>query len=558
MGKSYQEPLVIRNTEITGETVKTVKTSKTNKTEETDVTDIIGEKDESDDENKTEKESKIDGVMMAEKDKEGREGKGGKEERGGNEDREGRDRGEKGGDKKKRKKDEKDFAESGVKKNEKDKKDKRKRKKQKKEKNSDTKIGNNDSDKSNSNYIKDNNEYYNGNNNVYDSDSSSEWSGDNDNNNNNNKNNKNNKKAKYENQMVAYSENTGDNTNMNKEIIFLPDGRMLVQPSNQNNKNNKNGPEIPDVVWGTDHRGEESIRLHGVYAPDVPVYTLFIGGISREITGKREKREKRDERGNIGNIGSEISDTYSTVKSNISNRNLQTNSTYISSFSLAKKSHSLPTGAIFMDENSPRGLFRPIEKSIIEKKNDKKEILKEIRLRKRERYFISGRYYCENDDKNDDNGNNKIRIGGDILSDQFVKRIRYDRIRKNKRKINILNQNNSNINTNNFGFLKSEFLPLPVFTISGIVKEFTVKNTDLKPEITFQIEKKTDRATFFGFGGATEKKDEKNDLLSIEKDKIENEKKKKMEEIRKEDEETEKKEREIAATIFSSDAEVLF
>ena len=357
----------------------------------------------------------------------------------------------------------------------------------------------------------------------------------------------------------------------NRNFIFLPNGQMMVTPMGTGTENTERsrvglGPHAAITSTGVGHTidrgGDKSIILHGVYLPDVPTYSLFVGELSYTLTQQDPS---------ILQINEHVHRSFKSVR---------TGSDFRSSFSLAKQNHKLPSGTIFSDENVP--VFRPLEKTLLAQKYGKSQILSEIRLKKRERYYMAGKYeiggeLCNGIEKSIEGKRKekKSRRITDILSDVSVKRVRYDYIKKQKLELKMRhvidmnidtsvprnNRNCSGVNhfydskdifgtvtcTGTSGFLGSDFLPLPPCTISGIDREFAIENTDLKP--AEMVEKKIDRSAFFGFGNKTE--NEPNFMLKNEEKgmKIEKEKEKQKER------EKESRNRE---DIFSSDAEVSF
>jgi hypothetical protein len=333
-----------------------------------------------------------------------------------------------------------------------------------------------------------NNDNYDNNENQYlpDSDGSEDsWSTD-------GENNTNLKKLKS-NQLV----NVGYNHDIEKNarnIIFLPDGKILVTAKS----GSESGSKVPGVDWVTDTRGDSSIKTHGYYLPDIPVYKLYTGSIV-------------ENHGYSYYENSNISTNNNSSNSNVRFSTARTNSKFTSSFSLALKNHNLPSGAIFASRNI--AIFRPQEKTILQQKYGKSEILREIRLKKRNRFFIGGKYELGNDGET--NSKKTKKLSTDVISDISVKRIRFDILRKRKQqqqtekqKFIIQNDRSDDIlnsSQNNFpfypekSFLNSSFLPLPAQTISGMEKEFENENK----EITVKTqENKPNRAAFFGFGNA--------------------------------------------------------
>ena len=389
----------------------------------------------------------------------------------------------------------------------------------------------------------------------------------------------------------------------NRNFIFLPNGEMMVTASSaaasavasgviRDGEGRGGGEE----GWGgvtqmIDRRGDKSIILHGVYLHDIPTYSLY-----------------------IGHVNTSHSFPHTSTSTSISTSLPRIGEKYCSSFSLAKKNHILPSGAMLCDENV--SVFRPLEKTLHAQKHGKFQILNEIRLKKKDRYFIAGTYQIDREEGSDvekevvgtgaQKGKKRrdkkgFRRIDNILSDVSVKRIRFEFIRKQKIQNsnmdavgdynnddnnNNCNNNNSSSNNNdnnNFisnysinnnnnnsiitstyqsdqllnsigtsGFLGSDYLPLPPFTIAGIDTEFAVKNTDIKS--VKLIEKKLDRSAFFGFGGGGNGNENESQSLLEKKREAERDKEREQELEREKEKERENKRK---AEVFSTDAEVL-
>ena len=387
----------------------------------------------------------------------------------------------------------------------------------------------------------------------------------------------------------------------NRNFIFLPNGEMMVTASSaaasavasgviRDGEGRGGGEE----GWGgvtqmIDRRGDKSIILHGVYLHDIPTYSLY-----------------------IGHVNTSHSFPHTSTSTSISTSLPRIGEKYCSSFSLAKKNHFLPTGAMLCDENV--SVFRPLEKTLHAQKHGKFQILNEIRLKKKDRYFIAGTYQIDREEGSDvekevvgtgaQKGKKRrdkkgFRRIDDILSDVSVKRIRFEFIRKQKIQNsnmdavgdydnddnnNNCNNNNSSSNNNdnnNFisnysinnnnsiitstyqsdqllnsigtsGFLGSDYLPLPPFTIAGIDTEFAVKNTDIKS--VKLAEKKLDRSAFFGFGGGGNGNENESQSLLEKKREAERDKERGQELEREKEKDRENKRK---AEVFSTDAEVL-
>jgi hypothetical protein len=404
---------------------------------------------------------------------------------------------------KKERKNENDYASDiemlGKKRKKEKKKEEKKEKKEKKDKNRNKTEDNKKPEKEISKNKKDkekgkestishhgnNNDNNDNNENQYlpDSDDSEDsWSTDGDNNTN--------FKKMKSNQLVNIGHNHDIEKNA-KNIIFLPDGKILVTAKS----GSELGSKVPGVDWVTDTRGDSSIKAHGYYLPDIPVYKLYTGSIAEN------HGNSNFENNNINN------NNYST-NSNVRFSTARANSKFTSSFSLALKNHNLPSGAIFASKNS--AIFRPQEKTILQQKYGKSEILREIRLKKRNRFFIAGKYELGNDGET--NSKKTKKLSTDVISDISVKRIRFDILRKRKQqqiekqKFIIQNDRSNDIQNSSQNdypfypeksFLNSSFLPLPAHTISGMEKEFENENK----EITVKTqENKPNRAAFFGFG----------------------------------------------------------
>jgi hypothetical protein len=307
-------------------------------------------------------------------------------------------------------------------------------------------------------------------------------------------NNTNSKKMK--NSQLVNVDHSYDSEKNAKNIIFLPDGKILVTAKS----GSELGPKVPGVDWVTDTRGDSSIKTHGYYLPDIPVYKLYTGNIAENHGNSNY--EINDHSNNINNSSSSSS---SNVRFSIA----RTNSKFTTSFSLASKTHILPSGAIFSSNNS--AIFRPQEKTVLQQKYGKSEILREIRLKKRNRFFMAGKYELGND--GEINSKKTKKLSTDVISDISVKRIHFDILRKRKQQQQIekqkfIIQNDSgskiqNTSQNNFpfypekSFLNSSFLPFPTHTTSGMEKEFEHENK----EVTVKMpENKPNRAAFFGFG----------------------------------------------------------
>ena len=389
----------------------------------------------------------------------------------------------------------------------------------------------------------------------------------------------------------------------NRNFIFLPNGEMMVTTSSaaasavasgviRDGEGRGGGEE----GWGgvtqmIDRRGDKSIILHGVYLHDIPTYSLY-----------------------IGHVNTSHSFPHTSTSTSISTSLPRIGEKYCSSFSLAKKNHILPSGAMLCDENV--SVFRPLEKTLHAQKHGRFQILNEIRLKKKDRYFIAGTYQIDREEGSDvekevvgtgaQKGKKRrdkkgFRRIDNILSDVSVKRIRFEFIRKQKIQnsnmdavgdynnddnSNNCNNNNSSSNNNdnnNFisnysinnnnnnsiitstyqsdqllnsigtsGFLGSDYLPLPPFTIAGIDTEFAVKNTDIKS--VKLIEKKLDRSAFFGFGGGGNGNGNESQSLLEKKREAERDKEREQELEREKEKERENKRK---AEVFSTDAEVL-
>ena len=389
----------------------------------------------------------------------------------------------------------------------------------------------------------------------------------------------------------------------NRNFIFLPNGEMMVTASSaaasavasgviRDGEGRGGGEE----GWGgvtqmIDRRGDKSIILHGVYLHDIPTYSLY-----------------------IGHVNTSHSFPHTSTSTSTSTSLPRIGEKYCSSFSLAKKNHFLPSGAMLCDENV--SVFRPLEKTLHAQKHGKFQILDEIRLKKKDRYFIAGTYQIDREEGSDvekevvgtgaQKGKKRrdkkgFRRIDNILSDVSVKRIRFEFIRKQKIQnsnmdavgdynnddnSNNCNNNNSSSNNNdnnNFisnysinnnnnnsiitstyqsdqllnsigtsGFLGSDYLPLPPFTIAGIDTEFAVKNTDIKS--VKLIEKKLDRSAFFGFGGGGNGNENESQSLLEKKREAERDKEREQELEREKEKERENKRK---AEVFSTDAEVL-
>ena len=388
----------------------------------------------------------------------------------------------------------------------------------------------------------------------------------------------------------------------NRNFIFLPNGEMMVTASSaaasavasgviRDGEGRGGGEE----GWGgvtqmIDRRGDKSIILHGVYLHDIPTYSLYIGHVNTSHSFPHTS-------------------TSTSISTSLPRHQI---SQYCSSFSLAKKNHFLPTGAMLCDENV--SVFRPLEKTLHAQKHGKFQILNEIRLKKKDRYFIAGTYQIDREEGSDvekevvgtgaQKGKKRrdkkgFRRIDDILSDVSVKRIRFEFIRKQKIQNsnmdavgdydnddnnNNCNNNNSSSNNNdnnNFisnysinnnnsiitstyqsdqllnsigtsGFLGSDYLPLPPFTIAGIDTEFAVKNTDIKS--VKLAEKKLDRSAFFGFGGGGNGNENESQSLLEKKREAERDKERGQELEREKEKDRENKRK---AEVFSTDAEVL-
>ena len=389
----------------------------------------------------------------------------------------------------------------------------------------------------------------------------------------------------------------------NRNFIFLPNGEMMVTTSSaaasavasgviRDGEGRGGGEE----GWGgvtqmIDRRGDKSIILHGVYLHDIPTYSLY-----------------------IGHVNTSHSFPHTSTSTSTSTSLPRIGEKYCSSFSLAKKNHFLPSGAMLCDENV--SVFRPLEKTLHAQKHGRFQILNEIRLKKKDRYFIAGTYQIDREEGSDvekevvgtgaQKGKKRrdkkgFRRIDNILSDVSVKRIRFEFIRKQKIQNsnmdavgdynnddnnNNCNNNNSSSNNNdnnNFisnysinnnnnnsiitstyqsdqllnsigtsGFLGSDYLPLPPFTIAGIDTEFAVKNTDIKS--VKLIEKKLDRSAFFGFGGGGNGNENESQSLLEKKRGAERDKEREQELEREKEKERENKRK---AEVFSTDAEVL-
>ena len=387
----------------------------------------------------------------------------------------------------------------------------------------------------------------------------------------------------------------------NRNFIFLPNGEMMVTASSaaasavasgviRDGEGRGGGEE----GWGgvtqmIDRRGDKSIILHGVYLHDIPTYSLY-----------------------IGHVNTSHSFPHTSTSTSVSTSLPRIGEKYCSSFSLAKKNHILPSGAMLCDENV--SVFRPLEKTLHAQKHGRFQILNEIRLKKKDRYFIAGTYQIDREEGSDvekevvgtgaQKGKKRrdkkgFRRIDNILSDVSVKRIRFEFIRKQKIQnsnmdavgdynnddnSNNCNNNNSSSNNNdnnNFisnysinnnnsiitstyqsdqllnsigtsGFLGSDYLPLPPFTIAGIDTEFAVKNTDIKS--VKLIEKKLDRSAFFGFGGGGNGNGNESQSLLEKKREAERDKEREQELEREKEKERENKRK---AEVFSTDAEVL-
>lgn len=234
-------------------------------------------------------------------------------------------------------------------------------------------------------------------------DSSSEWSSDDDN-------------DKIKNtftseSMITYNDNNlkSNVKNDNRNIIYLPDGKILVTAKkniieNPNNifipNNNEievdGGKNFGGVNWGTDHSKDRDLNLHGLYRLDVSNYSLFTGNVS----------------------------THSNARTCSTNTN-------ISSFQLFKKSLKLPSGATFSDD---RNIFRPLKKPDDMQMIKKSKIYADIRLKKSNRYFVAGKYDINHVNNANKKKKKMIKKGFEAINGVFVKRVRYDNVKRNKNK----------------------------------------------------------------------------------------------------------------------------
>ena len=331
-------------------------------------------------------------------------------------------------------------------------------------------------------------------------------------NNNNNINNNNN-------QLVISNKN---NIKETRDLIFLPDGKILLT---EVKKTSGTG-----VSWVTDIRGDKSIKLHGVYTPDIPVYSLYTGDIDFQYrSDKNDRNNVKYDNNQIDNYTNSSKESYSSSKNN----------KYLNSISLAKRTHILPTGLIMSSENGP--IFRPKEKTVLQHKFGKTEILREIRLKKKNRFYLAGKNQMVINGEEKEGSMKKKRVSVDVISDINLKRIRFENLKKRKNqqntpnvkeiKIENENENENEMHFNTSGnliveksntknrtlipysasnFLTSDFLPLPTQTISGIDTEFVSEDTDFKSVKT--AETKRDHAAFFGFGNNSEFENLKNEI----------------------------------------------
>jgi hypothetical protein len=328
-------------------------------------------------------------------------------------------------------------------------------------------------------------------------------------NNNNNINNSNN------NQLVISNKN---DTKETRDLIFLPDGKILLT---EVKKISGTG-----VGWVTDIKGDKSIKLHGVYTPDIPVYSLYTGTINLLY---------RSDRSNVKYDNNQIDNHTNSSKKSYSSKNNK----YLHSISLAKRTHTLPTGLIMSSENGP--IFRPKEKTVLQHKFGKTEILREIRLKKKNRFYLAGKNQMIISGEEKEGSMKKKKVTVDVISDINLKRIRFENLKKRKNQQNtpnekeiktennIENENEMHLNASGnliivkpvaknktlmpysgSNFLTSDFLPLPTQTISGIDTEFVNEDTDFKSVKT--AETKRDHAAFFGFGNNSEYENLKNEI----------------------------------------------
>lgn len=330
------------------------------------------------------------------------------------------------------------------------------------------------------------------------------------------KKNNNNHNNNSNNQLVISNKNDIQET---RDLIFLPDGKILLT---EVKKISGTG-----VSWVTDIRGDKSIKLHGVYTPDIPVYSLYTGSV--DLKYKSDRKNVLCDNTQIDNY------TYSSEKSYSSSKNNK----YLNSISLAKRTHTLPTGLIMSSENGP--IFRPKEKTVLQHKFGKMEILREIRLKKKNRFYLAGKNQMIINSEGIEGSMKKKKVTVDAISDINLKRIRFENFKKRKNQLNTPNEkeiktandinNELEMHFNTSGnliieksntknrtlipysasnFLTSDFLPLPTHTISGIDTEFVNEDTDFKSVKT--AETKRDHAAFFGFGNNSEYENLKNEI----------------------------------------------
>lgn len=403
-----------------------------------------------------------------------------------------------------------------------------------------------------------NNNNDNDNDDVYrESDSDTDWSSDDSNSNTNtntytkitshNKKSKNshNNNNNNTNQLIISNKNEIQET---RNLVFLPDGKILLT---EMKKSSNLG-----VGWITDVKGDNDIKLHGIYKPDVPVYPLYTGNIN--LLDKI-------------NLKFDDNDQIENYKNSKKSSSSSKNSNYLNSITLAKKTHKLPTGLIMSSENGP--IFRPKEKTVLEHKFGKTEILREIRLKKKNRFYLGGKYQKLSSSSSSSDGKEKgdskrKDITVDVLSDVNLNRIRFDNIKKRKNQNIISNENKSESENENkmhydisghliigktsasakndtlvpyssLNFLNSEYLPLPTQTLANIDTEFVNENTDFKTVKTVEI--KRNYAAIFGFGNNSEYETLKNQNENLDKNDV------KLMEKKKE-----------VIKVFFSDSEVFF
>ena len=305
-----------------------------------------------------------------------------------------------------------------------------------------------------------------------------------------------------------------------RDVLFLPDGNVMM--SEERKGGSEFGTFFQDrpIDWILDKKSDPDIVALGYYKPDISVYSLYTGDINYEYSNNYDITNS-----NTGTNDNEM--ISNNNDNNLHNFKRQNKSTYASSFSLAKKMHTLPSGAIFMPKNVP--LFRPKENLMM---NEKTRILKEIRLKKKNRFFIACRCVLEKSESNHQEKSKKQNTI-DVLSDISVKRIRMDILRKQKKEqalnnqkkqtgiIDVSTEKKENVDEcdsvvlySGSSYLNSDYLPLPIYARNEIDREFVNENEELKSVKT--VETKINRAAFFGFGKSATENDN-NDISKKQK-----------------------------------------